>query len=251
VAVVTQLQHRSCWRLPKRLFFSVLYMTSTLSDVRSDFRSLKACCCAWPHSQAFFFFSSSLSGCVISAMFGQNFMSWFIIPRNRRWSTMSVGSAVSRIAFTWLDLCRFCKYLGSVPDTMVWSVRTENTHFSRLSVRSLYASRPRTPFGVWSCSRWSRPATSKSSRQQTTPSSPGISWKHSGADGKTSEHLSALWSYEGLQLSTLVTQHDFMKPQVSIKFGVACSFFFLQCWQVLFHLSGWCSVLDVYFRLIA
>ena len=71
-----------------------LYNARVDGFVISCFKAAKARSCFGLHCHTLRALSNSLSGWVRSAMRGENFLNWFIIPKNRRSSETSLGLGI-------------------------------------------------------------------------------------------------------------------------------------------------------------
>ena len=85
-----------------------------------------------PHTQAFLELSSLHNACEISAIFGVNFPSWFVIPMNLRSSVRVVGLSIATIAEVFWGSGVTPSLLITCPKNVRLSLL--NSHFSLLSV---------------------------------------------------------------------------------------------------------------------
>ena len=161
------------------------YSARTGLFVRTCLTLLDDFCCGSPQIHAFSLTSSSLMGCVISARFGENLLSWFTMPRNRRTSPTLCGVEKRTMAETLFGSGRIPWPSMTCPrnKTEDWA----NLHFSEFSVMPRSLSHRRTFLSCSSCSSFVFPCTRISSMRHTVPGRPLRAfdirrWKCSGAD---------------------------------------------------------------------
>ena len=150
----------------------------------SSFTWAKACSWFGPQIHVFPLLSSSRSGCVSVARFGENFPSWMNIPKNLQSSGTFSGGFIRRMAEVLSGSARMP--LPSMMCPRNFSSVRENSHFSGLRVAPVDSIRLRTALIWLSCSSWSLPKTRTSSIWHTKSSRPlRIAdihfWKCSGA----------------------------------------------------------------------
>ena len=150
--------------------FSGSYRVRTVGWESSSFTWAKACSWLGPQMHVFPLLSSSCSGSVSVARFGENFPSWLTIPINLRSSGTFSGGFIRRMAEVLSGSARMP--LPSMMCPRNFSSVRENSHFSGLRVAPADSIHLRTALIRLSCSSWSLPKTRTSSIWHTKPSRP-------------------------------------------------------------------------------